>query len=70
MNRGNSMSGANNIPLGARGIPREGSLAQAAASLSGHSLLNPEYLQSAQTTSAPAPSGSRFGPVAGETYNY
>ena len=62
MNRGGSMSGANNIPLGSRGGGREGSLAQAAASLGGQSLLNPEYLQGGGP-SQPS-SGSKFGPIA------
>jgi hypothetical protein len=57
MSRGSSMSGANNIPLGSRGGPREGTLAQAAASFSGQSLLNPDYLQASGT-------GSKFGPIA------
>jgi hypothetical protein len=59
MNRGSAMSGANNIPLGSRGDSRDGTLAQAAASFSGQSLLNPEYLQKAQ-----GPGGSKFGPIA------
>jgi len=66
MSRGSSMSGANNIPLGPRGGVRDGALAQAAASLSGTSLLNPEYLQAGGGGGSQASSGgsSKFGPIA------
>ena len=61
------MSGANNIPIGTRS-ERGGTLAQAAASLSGQSLLRPDYLQQASgsTGSSGGSSGgiSKFGPVA------
>ena len=64
MSRGNSMSGANNIPLGSRRDGRDGTLAQAAASLSGTSLLNPDYLLAASGSSSGSSSGSKFGPIA------
>jgi len=51
------MSGANNIPLGARS--GGGSLAAAASSLGGISLLNPAYLGD---DAPPPPRRSKFGP--------
>ena len=58
------MSGANNIPIGTRS-ERGGTLAQAAASLSGQSLLRPDYLQQASGSSGGSSGGiSKFGPVA------
>ena len=59
MSRGSGgMSGANNIPLGSRS--QGGSLAAAASSLGGVSLLNPSYLDGGE----PPSSGrrSKFGP--------
>lgn len=54
---GGGMSGANNIPLGARS--GGGSLAAAASSLGGISLLNPAYLGD---DAPPPPRRSKFGP--------
>ena len=51
------MSGANNIPLGSRNTG--GSLAAAASSLGGVSLLNPSYLGD---DAPPPPRRSKFGP--------
>jgi len=66
--RDDGMSGANNIPLGnQRG---GGSLAQAASSLGGVSLLNPSYLSGGGGNQGPPPSSSgsgrrsKFGPPA------
>ncbi len=64
MSRGSSMSGSNNIPLGPRTGSRDGALAQAAASLSGQSLLNPEYLQTGGATQHSSGGISKFGPIA------
>jgi hypothetical protein len=58
------MSGSNNIPLGPRTGARDGALAQAAASLSGQSLLNPEYLQTGGATQQSSGGMSKFGPIA------
>ena len=54
---GGGMSGANNIPLGARS--GGGSLAAAASTLGGVSLLNPAYLGD---DAPPPPRRSKFGP--------
>lgn len=59
---GAGMSGANNIPLGSRSSG--GSLAAAASSLGGVSLLNPSYLSGQESNGSPSSSSrrSKFGP--------
>ena len=54
------MSGANNIPLGSRATTGGGSLAAAASSLGGVSLLNPSYLSKEEAASSGR--RSKFGP--------
>ena len=58
---GGGMSGANNIPLGSRATTGGGSLAAAASSLSGVSLLNPSYLAKEDMPSSGG-RRSKFGP--------
>lgn len=54
------MSGANNIPLGSRG--GGGSLAAAASTLGGVSLLNPSYLDGENHSAPGSGRRSKFGP--------
>ena len=61
------MSGANNIPLGSRG--GGGSLAAAASTLGGVSLLNPSYLDGENHSAPGSGRRSKFGPpVDGKTF--